>query len=738
MTAVAACGLPLLASLAQVDGTAAAVGRGQAASAPLQFAVTSVSPAYAQNGATLTIKGRVRNVSGATASGLSVRLWYSTAPLSSRTAVENYAHGSYVPLGQSLVPGSPPVTHAQLPAGRGWVWTARIRVSRLGLGCFGVYPFTAVIGDSAAAQVASDPIPLPYWPAKPTRCGGHAGPRPFPISWIWPMIDTPHQAPCGGLVDNSLAAAIAPRGRLSNLLGVGARFASSANLTWAIDPALLDNVRTMTHPHLIGSSCRKRRSYPSSEQARAWLAAIVKATAGQPVFVTPYSDVDVEALTQYGDPDVNLAFSDGDLVAHQILGRKTIPQALPAGAWPASGAASSGTLEKLALNVSTVILTMPQNPAGRVTGSAVSSFLTGISRRLHILLADHGIAELLGSPDAGSRQAAAIFRVSQLYLAETAQIAAEMPGVVRPIVVTPPRRWNPAPRLAATLLADTAHAPWLVTSTAGQLVSMPARRSGLPPSQANRELSARLMHRIAGLDRQVSLLEAIRLRKDPQLYRAVFGIESSSWRGNRGKHAQDLLVRTARYVRSQLRGLSINASPYVTLGGKVGGAPVVIHNSLGYPVRVRIAVHATGANVTLARSQPVEVDAHSYSAAIKVTVRTTGSDQGVITMVITSPGGAVLPGTARTMHVKSTDFGTVALVICAAALAVFVAASAGRALRRGRGDQEATADGSPDPHSMTEYPGSVVSERPELSSTGPMVPERDRAAPGQHPTEEHR
>src|SRR5262245_41599909 len=234
MAAVAACGLPLLAPLAVLApmaggaGAANAAGGGQhqPASAPLQFAVTSVSPAYAQDGSTLTVKGRVSNASGAPVTGLSVRFWYSTVALPSRPAVENYSHGSYAPLGQSLVPRSAPITQSKLIAGRSWDWTARIPVRRLGLGCFGVYPLTAVVSDSAAAQVARDPIPLPYWPVNSSRCAGHARPQPFPISWVWPMIDTPHQAACGGLVNNSLAAAIAPGGRLGNLLGVGARFTS--------------------------------------------------------------------------------------------------------------------------------------------------------------------------------------------------------------------------------------------------------------------------------------------------------------------------------------------------------------------------------------------------------------------------------------------------------------------------------------------------------------------------------
>jgi Family of unknown function (DUF6049) len=148
---------------------------------PLALTITSVSPSYAEQGGTVTITGRVRNLAATPATGLSVRLWSSKAQLGSRLDLENYASGSYLPLLQPV--SAVPVTLARLDAGHSWSWTISLPVRELGLSCFGVYPLTVEASD-AAFDVARDPVPLPYWPANAKSCPGQRRPQPFAISWI--------------------------------------------------------------------------------------------------------------------------------------------------------------------------------------------------------------------------------------------------------------------------------------------------------------------------------------------------------------------------------------------------------------------------------------------------------------------------------------------------------------------------------------------------------------------------
>src|SRR6266446_6760099 len=79
-TVALSAALPLVGGRAdalQVNGLQVA----QSPRPPLALIVTSVSPSYAEQGRTVTITGRVRNLAAAPASGLSVQLLSSNTQL---------------------------------------------------------------------------------------------------------------------------------------------------------------------------------------------------------------------------------------------------------------------------------------------------------------------------------------------------------------------------------------------------------------------------------------------------------------------------------------------------------------------------------------------------------------------------------------------------------------------------------------------------------------------------------
>jgi Family of unknown function (DUF6049) len=812
IAAVGAC----LAALAAAPVPANAQPGEQPPRVPLTIAVTSMSPSYARQGQTVTISGEVRNLAASPATGLSVQLMSSKRQLDSRLQLENFAASNYLPRGAAL--GIAPLTRPQLGPGQTWSWKLRLPVKDLGLSCFGVYPLTVRVTDSAF-QAARDPVPLPYWPAKANSCAVQRRPQPYAISWIWPLIDTPHQGTCAGLINNSLAASIAPDGRLGSLLAAGSRYTAQAKLTWAIDPALLDSVRAMRKPYPIDDSanCRPDSEHPGSRTARRWLTEVLKATAGQPVFLTPFADVDVAALTRNGNiSDLKSAFAAAYQVGHQILQRNISlgasqagPRQLSAIAWPADGIASETLLDTLAPHVNTVVLAAPAVSPFSYTPSAVSSKLTGIGKRLHILLADHEITSLLGSKGVASRQPASVFGTSQLYIAQTAMIAAEAPSDQRPVVVAPPRRWNPSAQLATQLLADTVQAPWLKPSTADHVATMRAEHvyPSVTRSAPSAELPANLLSKVHKLDQQIALLQSIRVRPDAALGRAVFGIESSAWRGKAVKHARAMLARTSRYVTTQLQGISIrgvgrHAIYHVTFGGKNSTVPVAIHSLLHYQVRVGLLVQAVKATVT-GQTSSITVPPESYSATVTLTVHV-HSGHGRIRLSLIAPRASAfadhpcgaagtpsacspLPAYPLVIVVHPTDFGTIALGICAVALALFVIGSAVRAIRLGRPTPPTETDELDDeggqlqsdpgrrlatpssrapsltagflpldnsaPHdsgsgirqeglldlaNQRQYPDSVGADRSDLTSAGTSVLDQEPASPSRQATEERR
>jgi hypothetical protein len=756
--------LPLIAASA-APGARAAQDARPTASPPLAVTVTSVSPSYATPGQKITIKGRLWNGTASTMRDLSVSLFSSTAPILNDTELKAFASGSRqlpeVPVSVS------PLSVGHLRSRHSVAWRIRVPVSDLRLSCFGVYPLTVSASNAAQTTTSSDPVPLPFWPSKADICPSALRPSPFPIAWVWPLIDSPHAGPCPGLLDNTLAASIATGGRLANLLHVGRTYAASARLTWAIDPALLDNLLTMTKPYQVGGSanCLGATSHPADAAAKSWLSDVVGATTGQTIFVTPYADVDVAGLAQFGNnTDLKKAFKDGEHLAGPLLNRNTNPAQVPASprrlsaiAWPAGGLANSEVLENLgAMDIGTVILAMPAPPPTSsltFTPGAVTSQFDGVGTKLKVLLADGSLSSLLASKTAGSTSPGAIFNVSQLYLAQTAMFAAEAPAMKRPILVTPPRRWDPTTTLASDLLADTVSAPWLAPSSIGRLAAQPEEHyfsSVLTPPGRHSELPGNLLRKVSALDTKVTLLQSIMPAKDPQLSRAVFGIESSRWVGQAAPQARRMLSRTARFVHNQFAGLSIGGrqSIHVVLGGRVGTVTVSIRNLLNYPVRVGLRVRSSNDTVAVqqkVRNEVYVVPAHS-SIEPKLSVNAAQTGKATVTLSLRAPNGTLLPDPPDkplNLEISATNLGTVALVICAAALAIFVIASAAQAIRRGRpkpgpaatGTAATSAADHEDPPTDPLPADNVDTDKPdadrsELSTAGP--------GPASLPTEESR
>ena len=236
------------------------------------------------------------------------------------------------------------------------------------------------------------------------------------------------------------------------------------------------------------------------------------------------------------------------------------------------------------------------------------------------------------------------------------------------------------------------------------------------------------------------------------------------------------------FVTSQFAGISVGGQHiiHVTLGGRVGSVTISVHNSLDYPVRVGLRVRSSN-NTVIARQHPPHqlyiVPAHS-SAPIKLSVNATQTGKATLKLSLKAPTGVLLPNPPDKpllMEISATNLGTVALVICAAALAVFVVASAAQAIRRGRpgpGQPERAPDpadppgtdppgagavrtgdvgagdravftsrgpGMPDSPAQPEQPDKFDADRSELSPVGRGPANQQRPSQtGQRPTEESR
>ncbi|HUY44830.1 MAG TPA: DUF6049 family protein [Streptosporangiaceae bacterium] len=767
----AAQAAPAHAAGTQAAGTQAAVTQAAgirdtrtqgARTQQVTIAIASISPQIARPGQQVTVTGTVSNGTQGAVSGLTVQLRSSSSTLNSRGDLANYAAGNLASAVDAPVAGTQvPLTGTLLP-GATQHWTVSVRTATLGLTGFGVYPLAAEV-DSGGVALNTEHTFLPFWPGSPAAAGLA---RRVKIAWIWPLIGPPEQAACPALLTNNLATDLASSGRLGRLVAAGSTpAASSADLTWAIDPSLLSSAALMEHPYQVGGTagCSGAVRQRASPAARAWLTQLRSVTAAQDFFVTPYADVDTSALTHAGmGTDLQRAYLKGDRVAHTWLGGVQRPARQPGGgvAWPAGGVADYGVLGSLAADgIGTVVLKstlMPPAAPAQYTPSAVTSTPDGVNAGLHVALSDNTLTQILsGAPtamasrSAGASAAAGSFATKQRFLAETAMIADEAPALPRSVVIAPPREWNPAPGLATALLSETDNAPWLQPTSLAKLVTAHSPAGQVPRQQpppqkvARGELRASLLRKVRALEGSIQLWASVLGKPDSSyLAGAVAAIESSAWRGNPAQ-VKSLLARVSGYLAAQQQQVGIiNAGGLDTLTGKSGPVPVSINNKLGQQITVRLQVQAPANRmIVVPIKSSITIGPHQQRT-VAVHVRSLVAGSTVLKLSLVAPNGAVLPRRPAQLTVDATHFGTAALVIIAIALGVFVVTSAARAIRRGSrgaGGQSAQPPG-PDDDAVQDANGAdptgspygtdtVVSERARDDDT-PEEPDEYASAPG--------
>jgi hypothetical protein len=712
LAAVGACVMTLApAALARVTGQEQQPG--QATS----VVIDSVSPQFARPGGTVTVRGTVTNESGSTLTGLSIQLRSSASPLGYRGELTSYADGT---LAVDAPVGSPVPVSGSLANGATAPWVVSLPVSAIGMDTFGVYPLAAQAIDLIGMPVGTDRTFLPFWP------GGSASSmtQRLKLAWIWPLISAPQQGICPALTSDSLARSVASGGRLDTLLTTGAAYSARARLTWAVDPALLNSVNTMTSPYNVGGSpeCTGGTRRQASAAAAQWLSALRTATSHQQMFVTPYADVDVAALTHEGlDSDLTSAFNQGRTVASALLGRSfgssaaggtagqtslqsSAPDAI---AWPADGLADSSVLGNLAVNgVGTVVLSSSEMPSPGTTGytpAAVTTTPTAAGTTMKVLLADKTLTGILGSATAAPGSS---FAVSQRFLAETAMIVAEAPNLARSVVIAPPREWDPSAALAGQLLSETASAPWLAPTTLAGLAgssgtaSQVARQQPPDVQVSPQELGRDYLQQVSALDATLRLYKSILYQPASQylseLNAGVAATESSAWRGSRaaGQQGMNMLGRVAGYLSAENRKVQIiHNSAGVTLAGSSGQVPVSIANGLPQSIQVRLQVtRPADSRLTVTGYQGVIKVGAGQKVTVRLSVHSGAVGDTTIQLRLLSKDGTALPDAPVSLSMRSTQFGTALLVIIFAALGVLVLTSIARAIRRGLRDEQPAPD----------------------------------------------
>src|SRR5215471_15455148 len=274
------------------------------------IAITSMTPTIARPKGKVTVSGIIANPTAAPLTNLSVQLWSSNTAVASRQSMNKFLAGQPSAAVDFPVPGAQLTLSSRVPAHAAQPWSVTMKVSQAGMRTFGVYPLAAQL-NGAVGELDVARTLLPFWPGKSAA----RTVKPLNIGWVWPLIGVPQRGACAALHTNDLAASVAPGGRLATLLAAGqSADGRDAQLTWAIDPALLSDVAVMTAPYRVGAreTCAGGTKEQPSRYAAGWLSGVRAVTGQQDFFVTPYADVDLTALAHRGLVGrLTAAFNDG-------------------------------------------------------------------------------------------------------------------------------------------------------------------------------------------------------------------------------------------------------------------------------------------------------------------------------------------------------------------------------------------------------------------------------------------
>ncbi|MGW4426053.1 DUF6049 family protein [Streptosporangium sp. NPDC004631] len=670
-----------------VQGTADARTASASRQAP-QLVVETITPDVPrQPTEEIRVTGSFVNTGAETVTGMRVRMHYSSQPFARRADMAAYQNGQGPQPAawrdeRYLQPSSLPPS-AKAP------WEFVFTPQQRGISRFGVYPIMIEVLDALGRQVATQRTLLVYLPQDLTV------PRTR-LAMVLPIIDQPRRAVDDTFVDDGLPAAITPGRRLGNLLKLAQSTTSARNLTWVVDPALLDDVQTLSRPHSVkvGEKTEKR---PADTSAAAWLTALRTALAKPPVVATPYADPDVTALAHNGvDDSAGTAIEAAGQVGRETLGRDLITTVN----WPVNGLIDYDALDLLATGgVDTVLLSEPNLPpvTPPVTTPDASATVESVNGPVTALIADTALSETL-SADTSTPGDALLNR--RRFIAETAMIGSEPVTTSRTVIAVPSRRWNPDPAYLADLVKTAEGLPWLAPATLNAV----KRGKGAEIDRADltytdqdrrRELGRPHMKGVKRVGRRADLTAAITTVQDIDVFDlALLRLSSSAWR-DRAEAAAPYVAQVGAAVDGRIREVSITGgeqSPLRTLAGANGEVPISVHNGLtgrGSEVSVRLKV--TSQQPKLLRIEHYEdrmVILGGQSQTVRVPMTALASGQTTVRVQLVTGEGRRY-GTPVELTVRTTGYTGIALVIVGAALVVMLAAVVMRVLRR-RGGRRGT------------------------------------------------
>lgn len=681
----------------------------------IQVQVTALGPEVLTPDDTLTVAGTVRNSGAEPAEDLSVELRLRTTRPSSRNALDQWlnADAAFVTRvlnvqrpEEALAPGATasfsftvePEDVPLPPAAAAW-------------GPRGL----AVTADAtmAGVRVTDSTRTFIVW-----RPGSTA--LPTAVSVVLPLAPTASEWTTGAEGDGVTGASA------SRVTEIVAASAELAEVTWALDPALLDvpgspaggaapeataeppdgqTAEPTAGSTAAPSSAAKEPTTEAPDQDRrsptagtqppspARLAAQITAGAvGREVIGFPYADADVAALVDDEEEDL---LADVRTTGEAILAGSGIEPLAGVG-WPVPTGTGPATIEALAATGTEAVLL----PADRLPPSTPPTFTpTGRAdvaagdERVAGLLWDDALSSALGGEVVAAESdrlgpEAASLRARQYLLAVTAMIGLERPNDARHVLVTLGRDAAGRPDGLAARLSALASVPWVELERLSTLVAEPAQdlaRTELADPASSTGISAAEADRITASRERLARFATIATDADALVRTedlALLAGTSASWRTDPEARSA-YLTRADRAVSALEARVGVVPSGTVNLIASSGDLPLTIRNELDQAIVARVRLMPDDPAVQVLEVVPVEAPAGSEQP-VEVPIRAVGSADVAILAELTDPSGRRV-GTAAVLTVRvRADWENLGTAIAATVIGVGFMVGLVRSIRRGR------------------------------------------------------
>jgi hypothetical protein len=327
----------VLATASLLLTTVAAPAPAQASEpvALLSITLTSLKPTLPTRDGTISVTGRVTNITKDRLYRLQAIFWRNQAPITTREGMDQaLSSASNDPLGarlyqrdfQDLYTTADPY----LEPGKSVDFSLKVRVRDLELSpTDGVYLMGVHVlqnGNPVAIGRARLFVPIV----------GDEPPQALRMTSIVVLSSRPSLIRKGVLVDDHLAGEVAAGGRLTALLGA----ADSARTSFAVDPALIQELQTMKDGYQVQTADGTRAGTGQADATR-WLQDFAQTKAARDGYQLLYGSPDLAALVHGG---LTAALQDAVTAARQV----DLTSSLPLLVLPAGGAVDAAMVKAAA------------------------------------------------------------------------------------------------------------------------------------------------------------------------------------------------------------------------------------------------------------------------------------------------------------------------------------------------------------------------------------------------------